>query len=63
MKNQIHAIVGESGSGKSTIARTIMGLESITSGSIKILGYEANSLGANDSRLLRKKYQMVFLLI
>ena len=60
MKNQIHAIVGESGSGKSTIARTIMGLESITSGSIKILGYEANSLGANDSRLLRKKYQMVF---
>ena len=37
-----------------------MGLESITSGSIKILGYEANSLGANDSRLLRKKYQMVF---
>lgn len=60
MKNQIHAIVGESGSGKSTIARTIMGLENITSGSIKILGYEANSLGANDSRLLRKKYQMVF---
>ena len=36
-----------------------MGLENITSGSIKILGYEANSLGANDSRLLRK-YQMVF---
>ena len=53
-------IVGESGSGKSTIARAIMQLAPITSGSILLEGTNLASLPANEMRTLRKEMQMVF---
>ena len=53
-------IVGESGSGKSTIARAIMQLTPITSGSILLEGTNLASLPANEMRTLRKEMQMVF---
>ena len=53
-------IVGESGSGKSTIARAIMQLTPITSGSILLEGTNLASLLANEMRTLRKEMQMVF---
>lgn len=53
-------IVGESGSGKSTIARLVMALDTPTSGSIKLMGRELNSLPAAELRRARRDFQMVF---
>ncbi len=56
----IHSIVGESGSGKTTIAKAIMGLTHITSGSIKILNQDLTSLRGSSKQDFRKYYQMIF---
>ena len=56
----IHSIVGESGSGKTTIAKAIMGLTHITSGSIKILNQDITSLRGSSKQDFRKYYQMIF---
>jgi len=50
-------LVGESGSGKSTILRTIMGLNTDWSGSIKIDGQDTKSTSRTD---LARRVQMVF---
>ena len=55
-----HAIVGESGSGKSTIAKAIMGLVSIKSGSISILNKNIVKMRGSSQRDFRKNYQMIF---
>ena len=55
-----HAIVGESGSGKSTIAKAIMGLASIKSGSISILNKNIVKMHGSSQRDFRKNYQMIF---
>ncbi len=52
-------IVGESGCGKSTLGRLLMGLETATSGSIKILGEEITTLSAGDMRRMRRNIQIV----
>jgi peptide/nickel transport system ATP-binding protein len=54
----VYGLAGESGSGKSTIARMVMGLETPTSGTIRIDGKEI-SLGRG-SRAHGKMVQMVF---
>jgi len=55
------AIVGESGCGKSTLAKVLMGLETATSGSVKLNGKEIGGTGIND-RTTRDvaSIQMVF---
>jgi peptide/nickel transport system ATP-binding protein len=53
-------IVGESGSGKSTLARAVMALETPTAGSVRLLGRDLNALGAEELRLARQDFQMVF---
>ena len=53
-------IVGESGCGKSTLARGILGLESVTSGSIKLNGEELTALDKRSFRSKRKNMQIIF---
>ena len=54
------AIVGESGSGKSTIAKAIMRLTDITSGTVEIDGTEVTKLRGRELRRARHKFQMIF---
>ncbi|PFG20161.1 dipeptide ABC transporter ATP-binding protein [Serinibacter salmoneus] len=55
-----HAIVGESGSGKTTTARAVAAFQSITSGSVQLLGREVASLGSAGRRELRRSVQLVY---
>lgn len=54
------AIVGESGSGKSTIARMIVGLETPTSGEMRIAGQDAAELAREGAAAFGRKIQYVF---
>lgn len=59
--NETLGVVGESGSGKSTFGRTILGLETCTSGN---LYYDGQELSASKSlahnKRLKKEMQMIF---
>ena len=52
-------VVGESGCGKSTLGRLLMGLETPTEGSIKILGREMAGLKPKEMRRMRRDIQIV----
>jgi peptide/nickel transport system ATP-binding protein len=54
------ALVGESGSGKSTVAKLILQLESLTSGSILFDGADAAGLRGADLLRFRRRVQPVF---
>lgn len=53
-------LVGESGSGKSTIARTLMQMEAVTSGSIVFDGDDLAGSRGGTLRRLRRRLQMIF---
>ncbi|MFT4578610.1 MAG: oligopeptide transport system ATP-binding protein [Nitrospinales bacterium] len=53
-------LVGESGCGKSTAARTLLRLETPTSGSVHFKGKNLASLSETDLRNLRKEMQIIF---
>jgi oligopeptide/dipeptide ABC transporter ATP-binding protein len=53
-------VVGESGCGKSTLAKLLVGLESPSSGSIRVRGEDVTRLGRSGLRRLRRNVQMVF---
>lgn len=53
-------LVGESGCGKSTLARTIVGLERATSGSVILNGRDITNVPARKMRSLRRDMQLVF---
>jgi peptide/nickel transport system ATP-binding protein len=53
-------LVGESGCGKTTLARCILGLERVTSGSIRYRGERIDHLSARAFRPYRSKIQIVF---
>lgn len=57
-RGAVYGLAGESGSGKSTIARMVMGLETATSGAIRIDGREIAA--GRGSREHGKTVQMVF---
>jgi len=60
--NECLAIVGESGSGKTTVARMLVGLETVTGGELSVRG-EARSKGAGslaDRRRWAREVQYVF---
>jgi oligopeptide/dipeptide ABC transporter ATP-binding protein len=56
-KGEVLGIVGESGCGKSTLARTLMGLQPIASGEVRLAGEPLTRKGA---RTLRRRVQMVY---
>ena len=53
-------LVGESGSGKSTAARTLLRLETPTSGRVDFKGKNLANLSEAELRILRKEMQMIF---
>ena len=59
-EGEIMIIMGGSGSGKSTLMRYLLGLGIPTSGSIKLLGEDINSLSENETFELRKKMGVAF---
>jgi peptide/nickel transport system ATP-binding protein len=54
------ALVGESGSGKSTVAKLVLQLESITSGTVKVDGKEIGALKGTELFNFRRRVQPVF---
>ncbi len=60
IKGDSLGIVGESGSGKSTVARTALKLNPVTSGSIKFDGEEITNLKASEKKKFCQRAQMVF---
>ncbi|WP_244246900.1 ABC transporter ATP-binding protein [Nocardioides euryhalodurans] len=58
-KGETLGVVGESGCGKSTLGRLLMGLETPTDGSIKLLGREMAGLKQKEMRKLRRDIQIV----
>ncbi|PTM96700.1 ABC transporter ATP-binding protein [Streptomyces sp. VMFN-G11Ma] len=59
-ENETLGLVGESGSGKTTTARTILGLQSATSGQVRYRGTELTALSRRRMRPLRRELQIVF---
>ncbi len=59
-RGEVLGLVGESGSGKTTLGRTILGLESATSGHIEFDGQDLAALSRGDLRRLRRRAQMIF---
>ncbi|MGW1749652.1 ABC transporter ATP-binding protein [Streptomyces sp. NPDC002092] len=59
-RNETLGLVGESGSGKTTTARTVLGLESATSGRVRYRGTELTGLSRRRMRPLRRELQIVF---
>jgi len=59
-KGETLGLVGESGSGKSTAARTLLRLETPTSGHVDFKGKNLANLSEAELRILRKEMQMIF---
>jgi oligopeptide/dipeptide ABC transporter ATP-binding protein len=59
-KGETFGLVGESGSGKSTVARCLLRLTGIDSGTIRYAGGDVHELGRRDLRRLRRSMQVVF---
>ena len=53
-------LVGESGCGKTTLGRSIMHLEKVTSGEIIYKGKDITKLSASQIKILRKEIQIIF---
>ncbi len=57
---EVVGLVGESGSGKTTIGRTIAGLNTVTAGSLKVLGVEMFGAKERTLRQIRRDIGFVF---
>lgn len=59
-RGAFHGIVGESGCGKTTLARTIVGLQTATAGSVRILGRDQIAWQKKDRRDFARTVQFIF---
>jgi phospholipid/cholesterol/gamma-HCH transport system ATP-binding protein len=59
-RGEILALLGGSGSGKTTLVRQMLGLESPTSGTIRVLGDEWANMDGETARILRTRSGMMF---
>ncbi len=59
-RGEIRVIMGGSGSGKTTLLRSLLGLKSVTSGSIRILGKDFGAAYAENTREVRKQIGVAF---
>lgn len=55
-----HGIVGESGCGKTTLARALVGLQSTTAGSVRILGRDRAEWQSRDRKGFARAVQFIF---
>ncbi|MET3924528.1 ABC transporter ATP-binding protein [Devosia sp. 2618] len=55
-----HALVGESGSGKTTTARSVVGFQRPTSGTVTVEGTEISALSGETLRQFRRNVQFVY---
>jgi peptide/nickel transport system ATP-binding protein len=58
--HEILALVGESGSGKTTLGRCTVGLQEVTSGEVRVLGYDIVTTKGRALRDVRRKMGFVF---
>lgn len=58
-KGETLGIVGESGCGKSTLARTIVGLDRPTSGTVELRGVNVHRVSGSKAAVMRRKIQVV----
>jgi oligopeptide/dipeptide ABC transporter ATP-binding protein len=59
-RGEVLGLVGESGSGKTTLGRTLLGLATASSGSVRLRGEEITGLSESEFRPLRRRMQIVF---
>lgn len=59
-EGEVFGLVGESGSGKTTIGRAMAGLETVTGGSLNVLGIEMRGFKEKKFRPLRRDIGFVF---
>ena len=59
-RSEIFALVGGSGSGKSTLLREMILLHRPDSGTIRVLGADLQSLGAEETLALRERWGVMF---
>lgn len=59
-RGRTFSLIGESGSGKSTVARSVLRLESITKGRIDFDGVDLATLRGEELRQVRKRIQLVY---
>lgn len=59
-KGEVLGIVGESGSGKSTIAKAVLGLLPVASGTLSVKGHDLPKLSTRQAREVRKSIGVIF---
>ncbi len=59
-KNEIYALLGGSGSGKSTLLREMILLQRPTSGTLKILGMDLDTITPLEAQKLRRQWGVLF---
>ncbi len=59
-RGAFHGIVGESGCGKTTLARAIVGLQTATAGSVRILGRDRTTWQRDDRKEFARTVQFIF---
>jgi len=60
LEGEALGLVGESGCGKSTVARAIVGLQPVASGSVEVCGQDLMALRPRERRAARRQVQMIF---
>lgn len=60
LEGEALGLVGESGCGKSTVARAIVGLQPVASGSVEVCGEDLMALRPRERRAARRQVQMIF---
>lgn len=59
-RGEVLGVVGGSGTGKSVLLREIVGLQTVTAGTIDVLGTEVTTCGAEAQQRLRRNWGVMF---